>query len=272
MGNFYGLLGEKLGHSFSPIINDFLSKEIGLKGAYNLFEIDRENIQEALAAFKVLKCSGLNVTIPYKIDVIPYLDRLSEEAEKIGAVNTIKFSGKILEGYNTDYYGFGLTLKKYDVPVYGSKIVILGTGGVSKAVEKYLMDEGAGDIKYVSRNPQKFKQNGFEVLSYDDIENLSRCDVIINCTPCGMYPDVDKSAVDRKIIEKFDTAVDLIYNPQNTLFLKMASELGLKTVNGLYMLAAQNAASHNVWNDVNIDISVIDKVYAQISKSLGSDM
>ncbi|MBA5851017.1 shikimate dehydrogenase [Clostridium sp. cel8] len=272
MSNFYGLLGEKLGHSFSPIINSLVLKRIGLSGTYNLFEVKKDNLQQSLNALKILECKGLNVTIPYKIEIMKYLDDVSKEAKNIGAVNTIKFSQDRLKGYNTDYYGFGMTLEKYNIEVKNKHIVILGTGGASRAVERYVVDNGVGNITYVSRNPKENFRNDFNVISYEELNELKDVDIIINCTPCGMYPNVDKSPVKKEILNKFNAAVDLIYNPENTLFLKMGKELGLKTVNGMYMLIAQNLASQKIWHDMDIDIKVVDDVYDEILKSIRSKM
>lgn len=266
MNGFYGLIGEKLGHSFSPLINSMVLKKIGLEGNYNLFEVERPNIKKALEGLKVLGCRGSNVTIPYKVEVMKYLDEISEEAENIGAVNTIKFCSDKLRGYNTDYYGFGMTLKKYKIDVKGRHVVILGTGGASRAVERYILDNGAADIVYVSRTPEKNAKREFEVISYDELKNIKDSDIIINCTPCGMYPNVDSCPVDNKILGRFSAAVDLIYNPENTLFLKNGKQMGLKTVNGLYMLIAQNAASQRIWHDMDISLEIVDQVYDEFGK------
>lgn len=266
MSGFYGLIGKKLGHSFSQVINDILLSKIGLNGTYNMFEIKRENLKRALDGLKVLGCKGANVTIPYKIEIMRFMDKISKEACEIGAINTIKFCNDNLEGYNTDYYGFGMTLKKYKIDVFNKNVIILGTGGASMAVEKYIEDKGASNITYVSRNPYQNQKAGFNVISYEKLKNVKNYNIIINCTPCGMYPEVNNSAVDSKILGKFDTAIDLIYNPKDTLFLKMAKKLGLNTINGLYMLIAQNVASNRIWHDVDISLNVVDLVYDEFNK------
>lgn len=264
MSNFYGLIGEKLGHSFSPTINGLVLKKINANGVYNLFEVKKGNLKEAVNGLKVLGCSGANVTIPYKIEVMKYLDEISEEASKVGAVNTIVFGGDRLKGYNTDYFGFGLTLQKYKINVKNQSAYILGTGGASKAVLRYLADNGIKAMTYVSRNASETLKNDIAVISYEELKKHSG-DMIINCTPCGMYPAVDNCPVDKEVLSKFNTAVDLIYNPEYTLFLKLGMELGLKTANGLYMLIAQNAAAQNVWRGINIPLKVIDEVYKEIT-------
>lgn len=266
MSNFYGLIGEKLGYSLSPQIHKLILEKIKSEGSYNLFEMKKEDLQRSVQGLKALGAKGVNVTIPYKIQVIEYLDNLSKEAEKIGAVNTISFSNGVLTGYNTDYYGFGESLKNAQVNVYNKKAAILGSGGASKAVVQYLIDNGISDIIYVSRNPQYAEENvkSFKIISYDDMDNLTNQDIIINGTPCGLYPKVEYSPVSENILSKFSVAVDLIYNPSETLFLKQAGKMGLKTVNGLYMLVAQAVASQEIWNGIKIDKEYIDEIYREI--------
>lgn len=263
MSNLYGLIGEKLGHSLSPEIHELLLNRLKQKGYYDLFEIERENIAPALYGLKTLKARGVNVTIPYKIDVMDYMDKLSGEAERIGAVNTIAFENNILTGYNTDYFGFGSALKKAEIKVENKGFVILGTGGASKAVVQYLIDNNAGKIVYISRDPNKALSNypNIRIVSYKDLGSLFNMDAIINCTPLGMYPDINTSPVNSEILSSFKAAVDLIYNPEETQFLKSAASLGLKTLNGLYMLVAQAAAAQEIWNKTYINNEVVDEVY-----------
>ncbi len=273
MSNFYGLIGEKLGHSLSPEIHNLILERINKKGSYSLFEIKKENLATALIGLKALEAKGVNVTIPYKIDVMKYLDKISIEAEKIGAVNTISFNDGILTGYNTDYTGFGASFKKADIDVKNRRIVILGTGGVSKAVVQFLINNEAADIIFVARNPNKSSNNmnSINVISYSDLNKMGTSDIIINCTPCGMYPNVEASPVGKAILSHFSTAVDLIYNPKETLFLREASETGLKALNGLYMLVAQAIAAQEIWNNVKISIEVVDEIYYKIQSKLYGD-
>ncbi|MFL0196672.1 shikimate dehydrogenase [Clostridium sp. WILCCON 0269] len=264
MSNFYGLIGEKLGHSFSPIIHDLILKKISVDGRYNLFEIEAQNLSKAVEALKTLGCKGVNVTIPYKIKIMEYMDYISEEAVKIGAVNTIAFADNGLKAYNTDYYGFGMTLKKYGINVLNKNIIILGTGGASKAVLRYIADKGAKSITYVSRRPESVYKNHINVISYEQLQDIKNGDIIINSTPCGMYPHVDNCPVDRGILSKFNTAVDLIYNPEETMFLKTAKQLGLNIANGLYMLVAQAAAAQQIWQGREISLKVVDEIYYKL--------
>jgi len=222
MEKLYGLIGEKLGHSFSSNIHSSIFSEMNIKGYYHLFEVKRENLKDVVVGLNALGIEGANVTIPYKVDIMKYLDKISEEAKQIGAVNTICIKDGKTVGYNTDYYGFGMMLEKYNVDIKNRKVVILGTGGVSKAVTQYLIDNEVDNIIFVSRNPNKIKVNGFKVIGYDEIKLLEKQDIVINCTPCGMYPDIDTSPITKEGISKFKIVIDMIYNPRETMFLKYA--------------------------------------------------
>ncbi len=267
MSSLYGLIGEKLGHSYSSIIHSIIFNELSIDGYYHLFEVNNEHLKDAVCGLNTLKAKGVNVTIPYKIDIMKYLDDISIESTKIGAINTICFKDNKTIGYNTDYYGFGIMLNKYNVNVKDKTAVILGTGGVSKAVLQYLLDKEINDIVFVSRDiskvNEKFKE--FKLISYDEIKYLKQQDIIINCTPCGMHPNVNISPVNKEDISKFKVAVDLIYNPTQTLFLKYAKELGLVSINGLYMLIGQAVKAQELWNNTEIDSAICDKIYDKIS-------
>lgn len=268
MSNFYGLIGLKLGHSFSPKLHSLILKNTNSNAVYNLFELNQSNLKTAIDGLKALGCMGVNVTIPYKVDVIQYLDTLSHEAKKIGAVNTISFNNGILTGYNTDYDGFGASLKKANIGIKRKNAVILGTGGASKAVVQYLIDNNINEIIFVSRNPKnQCNINNFKIISYNDIEKLKNQDLIINCTPCGMYPDIYDCPIDKNILSKFSTAIDLIYNPSETVFLQQSKEIGLNAVNGLYMLVAQAIASQEIWRRIKISNELVDKIYNEIKMS-----
>lgn len=267
----YGLLGEKLGHSFSPEIHKFVFEKSNKKAIYNLFEVPKDKLKEAIEGFKFIKAKGINVTIPYKTEVIQFLDYISKEAEGIGAVNTLKFSENKLSGYNTDYIGFGKMLKKFKVEVKGSTCVVLGSGGAAKAVVQYISDNKCKKLYIVSRNPEKVSSefSKFEVIDYKALEKLEDGDVIINCTPAGMFPKVGVSPARKEVVARFKAAVDLIYNPLETEFLKYARESKVKAVNGLYMLVGQAIASEEIWNDISIDEEVVDEIYENLLEKLG---
>ncbi|KYH34993.1 shikimate dehydrogenase [Clostridium tepidiprofundi DSM 19306] len=267
MEKLYGLLGEKLGHSLSPQIHSMLFDALNIDAYYHLFEIKKENLRDALYGLKALNVRGVNVTIPYKVDVIEYLDDISEEAKKIGAVNTIHFINDKSIGYNTDYYGFGILLEKYGVNIKNSKAVVLGTGGASKAIVQYLSDNGAKEITLVSRNIYNNKEwlKNFRVISYDRLHALGYNDIVINCTPCGMYPYISDCPIRMHDIYKFRVAIDLVYNPSETVFLSYAKHLGLKAISGSYMLVGQAAKAQEIWNSVKIKPEIIEYIDRQFN-------
>jgi len=243
----FGLIGKKLGHSFSK--NYFENKFKDLKLAeheYQLFPL--ENISE----FKSLllrekELIGLNVTIPYKEEIIPYLNELDETARVIKAVNCIKIISSsndiFLKGYNTDAFGFKQSLKPFLEPQH-ERALILGTGGASKAV-KYVLENLGIQVWEVSRN--KTKENQF---IYDDLnENfLKHFKLIVNATPIGMYPNVDDCpALPYSAIENDFLLYDLVYNPEETLFLKKGREKGAVCINGLSMLYHQADEAWRIW-------------------------
>lgn len=266
----YGLLGEKLGHSLSPSIHNMIFEELGFEAEYNLFEVNHKDLKNAIDNFKKFEFKGINVTIPYKVDVMEYMDQISEEASKIEAINTITFEGGCLKGYNTDYYGFGMLLKKNNIEVKGKIAVILGSGGASKSVYQYLEDNGAGQIIIVSRDPEKARDifKGSKSVSYEELNFIEGGDIIINCTPVGMFPNIDVSPVEEAIIGRFSSAIDLIYNPKETLFLKYAEEKGVKALNGLYMLVGQAVKSQEIWNHIEISDEIAEKIFIKIDATM----
>lgn len=266
MSSIYGLIGEKLSHSLSPQIHSLIFRELNLDNFYHLFEVKKENLRDCILGLKALGIRGVNVTIPYKVQAMDFLDVISDEARSIGAINTIHFKDDKAWGYNTDYYGFGMTLKRYDIDVEGKSAVILGSGGASKAVVQYLVDNHIGEITIASRNPLKIKDEfkNIGLTSYDNISSMTYKDIIINCTPCGMYPNTKDTPLKKEEIAKFRTAVDLIYNPQETVFLRYAKENGIKAVNGLNMLVGQAVKSEELWNGLNIRNEAVDKIYDEV--------
>ncbi len=270
MSLLFGLIGEKLKHSFSPAIHSIIFKELNLDGHYQLFEVKKEDLKDAVYGLKALGAKGVNVTIPYKLDIMEYLDDISDEAKKIGAINTICFKDNKTFAYNTDYFGFGIMLNKFDISIENKKAVVLGTGGAAKSVLQYLIDKNIGDITLVSRdiNRAKEKFTDYRVISYDDIKEIGKKDIVINTTPCGMYPKTNNSPMKKEDMSNFDVAVDLIYNPIETLFLKHAREQGIKRVNGLYMLVGQAVKAQELWNEIDISSEIIDRIYERIVESI----
>ncbi len=239
----YGLLGEKLSHSISPKIHNALFNKNNLEYNYGLFEIEKDNLYKFVELAESYGIKGFNVTIPYKVEIMQYLDEIDEVAKNIGSVNTVKIEkGKKL-GYNTDYYGFETLLKNNEISVENKSVIILGSGGSSKTVEYYCLQNKAQSVKLVTRNNEG-KDEKF--VNYSDLENISY-DVIINTTPVGMYPNMDNSPIVTNLIKKAESVVDIIYNPEKTMLLREAETLGKKIANGKLMLLAQGLKAQEIW-------------------------
>ncbi len=254
----YGLIGGKLGHSFSMGIHEKYFAVIGEDSTYELIETPAENLKSTLQSFLDNGYRGINVTIPHKKAVMEFLDEIAPEAAAIGAVNTIKFENGKLFGFNTDYYGFGKTLDKFGIDINGKKTYILGTGGVANAVSAYCSNNGA-EVIFVSRKPSG------NAIGYDELRDVPSGGILINCTPVGMYPDIDVAPTD--FVDGFEAVVDLIYNPSKTKLLKNAEAHGIKAVNGIYMLVAQAICAEAIWHGTDFDENIIDDIYAQFLKN-----
>ncbi len=242
-----GLLGEKLGHSFSPLIHSrFGSYE------YRLFPTAKDELETFLRSDDF---ENLNVTIPYKKDVILYCDSLSTLASRIGSVNTIKRSNQGLVGHNTDYFGFCHMLKVGNIPIKGEKCVVIGSGGVSATVCVALEDLGAACITVVSRT-----QNTPAYIS-----TLSDHTVVINTSPVGMYPNNGRAPLDLRQFDKLKGVADLIFNPLKTALLLQAEELGVPCIGGLPMLVAQAKQAAEIFDDKTIDNRLLDEVTSEVT-------
>lgn len=250
----YGCIGKKLTHSFS--------KEIHAKLAdyeYELIELNEDKIE---SFFREKNFSAINVTIPYKQTVIPYLDSLSDVAKRIGAVNTIVNKNGKLHGYNTDYYGMKALVEKIGIDIKGKKVLILGTGGTSKTVRVLAEDMGASDVITVSRKKSE------NYVTYEEaVNNHSDADVIINTTPSGMYPDCDSVPIDISAFGKIEGIVDAVYNPLRTNLVLNAEAKGIKAEGGLYMLVMQAVVAVEKFLDTEIPKTVADNVYASVFAS-----
>lgn len=263
----YGLIGEKLGHSYSPEIHRAIFELCGIKGEYRLIELKDGQIQSFLNNAGKQGYKGLNVTIPYKKTVIPFMNEISEEAGKIGAVNTITVENG-LKGYNTDYFGIKYTFLKNRISVTGRNVLVAGSGGASKSVIAYLLDNNVKCVYMASRNPEKISAGHERIIpvSYEEIINYTPFDIVINTTPVGMFPNVGLTPLKPKQVKGAVFLFDLIYNPAKTELVKIADELGIPNVNGLYMLVAQAVKAQEIWNGKNFDIDFIDAVYNRIAK------
>lgn len=225
-----GLLGEKLSHSFSPIIHNYIYKELSINLSYELFEVNQDNILNFKNYMLANDIFAVNITIPYKKVFLDNVDCLSESVKKINSMNLLYIKDGRFYADNTDYEGFNYTLIKNNIDVKGKIVYIMGNGGAALTVRKVLEDLGAKKIVNI------FRENKKSPIIFDT-ENMG--DILINTTPLGMYPNTHQKFVPDNFLANFKIAIDLIYNPIETELLKSAKELGLKTINGVSMLIEQ---------------------------------
>ena len=239
-----GLLGRKLGHSYSPQIHSHLGDY-----SYALFEKEPEELED------FLRCgdfTGINVTIPYKKDVIPYLDELSPTAQKMGSVNTVvRRADGTLFGHNTDYFGFTALVKHSGIPVEGKNVLVLGSGGTSNMAVTALKDLGAQPI-VISRSGEN---------NYHNLHLHTDASVIVNATPVGMYPNTGVSPIDLKQFSHLEGVLDVVYNPARTQLLLDAEALGIPCENGLWMLVAQAKEASEYFTGTSLPDTCIEKIH-----------
>ena len=246
-----GLLGRKLGHSYSPQIHNLLGDY-----SYVLFEKEPEELENFL---KNGDFSGLNVTIPYKKEVIPYLSELSPTAQKMGCVNTVlRRSDGTLYGHNTDYFGFTSLVRHARLSVAGKKVLVLGSGGASNTAVAALKDLGASPV-VISRSGEN---------NYQNLHRHTDAAAIVNTTPVGMYPNTGVSPIDLGRFPHLEGVLDVIYNPARTQLLLDAEKLGIPRENGLWMLVAQAKEAAEVFTGGKISDAVIEKIYRQLSHQM----
>lgn len=246
-----GLLGRKLGHSYSPQIHNLLGDY-----SYVLFEKEPEELENFL---KNGDFSGLNVTIPYKKEVIPYLSELSPTAQKMGCVNTVlRRSDGTLYGHNTDYFGFTSLVRHAGLSVAGKKVLVLGSGGASNTAVAALKDLGASPV-VISRSGEN---------NYQNLHRHTDAAAIVNTTPVGMYPNTGVSPIDLGLFPHLEGVLDVIYNPARTQLLLDAEKLGIPRENGLWMLVAQAKEAAEVFTGEKISDEVIEKIYRQLSHQM----
>ena len=253
----FGLLGKKLSHSLSPLLHKVFFEEFGVEAEYNLYEVTETEIDNFKSYMLENSIEGVNITVPYKKVFLDKLDFISDEAKAIGAINLLYIKDNKFYGDNTDYYGFKQTLISNQINPSGKKIAIIGRGGASSSVYKVLKDMGAEDITLYFR-----KDKLSEIEFPENIEG----DMIINTTPVGMYPNIEDNIVDEQILKKFKIAIDLIYNPLETKFLKIARENGLKTINGMEMLIEQALKTDEILYDIVLSNQLREKIIKKIIK------
>ena len=250
----YGCIGKKLTHSFSKEIHGRLADY-----GYELIELTEE---EVASFFTKKEFAAVNVTIPYKQTVLPYLDDISPVAQRIGAVNTVVNKDGRLYGYNTDYHGMKALLERVGIGLEGKKVLILGTGGTARTARAVAEDLGAAQILTVSRG----KMGPF--ITYEEaVRDHTDADVIINTTPVGMYPELGAKPIDIGAFPRLSGLIDAVYNPLRTQLVLDALERGIRAEGGLYMLVMQAVVAVEHFLDTEIDRSVADRVFASVLAS-----
>ncbi len=249
----YGLIGEKLGHSFSKEIH---TEYFGLD--YCLKELRPQEVADFL---KKREFKGINVTIPYKQTVMPYLDSVSKVAEKIGAVNTIINNGGKLEGYNTDFLGLKNMIEKSGISLRDKNVLILGGGATSKTAFAVAEECGALKITRVSRKESN------HTVSYAKAKEMTETQVVINTTPVGMYPKIDESLINISDFPILEGVFDAIYNPLCSRLVADAKKCGITACGGLYMLVSQAVFAAELFTKTDIPNKKIDSIYNEIYKS-----
>lgn len=239
----YYLIGEKLSHSYSGEIHSFFGLD------YKIKELPPDKVGEFLLKKEY---GGLNVTVPYKQTVIPFLDELDESAAKIGAVNVIANANGKLKGYNTDYYGLKYALLSAGIVLEGKNVLIAGSGGAAKTAEKLAEDSNAKSVEKVSRTG---------VTNYGNVYEKTDTQIIINATPVGMYPHPEGEILEPKLFKNLEDVFDCVYNPLKTRLVLKAEKLGIKAEGGLKMLVCQALFSQKIWGERAEFENDTEKVY-----------
>lgn len=273
------LLGSPVAHSISPMMHNEAFRQLGLDYAYLAFDVDLEHLKDAVDGLKVLNCRGFNCTMPHKTLICEYVDHLSQAASLIGAVNTVVNDNGILTGHNTDGIGYMQSVSSAGFDIIGKEMTLLGTGGAATAIAVQAALDGVKKLNIFNRRGASFdraktlvdslnKQTNCHVSLYDIADtttlttSLKNSCILTNATSVGMAPDTEQSIITDKSLFHEDLIVsDIIYNPEETLLLRLAKEAGCAAFNGLYMLLYQGAEAFRIWTGKNMPVSLIKEKY-----------
>jgi len=270
----YAVLGERLGHTWSPYIHNTLFKAAGMDAVYLPVTIDREHLASVVDVLRY-SFSGFNVTIPYKERILPFLDELDARAEAMLAVNTVEIRDGRLIGHITDGLGMMRAIMEKGIGVDGISALILGGGGAARVAGYEILERG-GKVMFALRSPEKgpllvrsFLREFPDAAGRIDYTILNGIkgsyDLVINCTPVGMYPDTERSPVDRQVLERCGAVFDAVYNPRVTRLLQMAGECGIPAVEGFGMLYYQAVEAERFWNPGRVpEKSVLREIYQSL--------
>jgi len=278
-----GLIGNPVEHTMSPVIHNTLAKETGENLVYVPFHVSTGYIGEAVEGAYALNLLGLNVTVPYKSDVLPYLTDIDPLAERIGAVNTLVRQENGFKGYNTDMPGLYRAMQDDGVDIEGEKVLILGAGGVARAVAMLLADKKASEIILLNRTVERAQVIVNEVNAYTgekiasamaltDYVNLPENEkyLAIQATNVGMHPNIEDVVIgEEAFYQRIHTGYDLIFNPSQTRFMQLVQEQGGKAYNGLKMLLYQGIIAYELWTGKRIENALAEQVYDNMKAAMG---
>ena len=256
-----GLIGDPVEHTMSPVMHNAAFRKTGVDYIYLPFRVRKEELDKAMEGMRALNIRGLNVTIPHKVTVLQFLDKLDSLAEKIEAVNTIVNDDGVLTGYNTDASGFLQALLEKGIEPKGKNVVILGAGGASRAISFILADRGANPVilnrlleldwakELAGKISQTFNKevDALELNRENLVETLGKADILVNATSLGMNPNIDQTPVPSDLLRPGLIVFDIVYNPIKTSLLKEAEAAGAETIGGLDMLVWQGALAFEKW-------------------------
>jgi len=262
----YWLIGDPIEHTMSPAMHNAAFEKLGLRYVYVPLRVKREELEETIKGARALNIRGLNVTIPHKVAVIPFLDELDGLARKIGAVNTIVNDDGTLTGYNTDAIGFLQALAERGIEPEGKRVLILGAGGAARAISFILAEKGA-NLAILNRTLDRAREcadmipeggvSALELNKRNLAEALEKADIVVNATSAGMSPNVDETLVASTFIKPSHVVFDIVYNPIKTRLLWEAEEAGAKTVSGLDMLLWQGALAFEKWTGLKAPVQLM---------------
>ncbi|MCC8161505.1 MAG: shikimate dehydrogenase [Oscillospiraceae bacterium] len=271
-----GIIGYPVEHTFSPNMHNFISETIHNNYVYCAWRVKPENLKEAIDGMRALDIKGLNVTAPHKVEVMKYLDCVDDTARQLGSVNTVVNRGGRLCGYNTDADGFCMSLDRAGIKIKDSRILIIGAGGVTRPTLIRLIDNGAASVTVLNRTKSKahalaediLKCKGFKINT--EIDTL-KFDIVINTTSAGMEPqenvlptDNIEEIEDLSFIDSNTAVVDMIYNPDETLFLKEAKKRGALTLNGLGMLIYQGVIAYELFTGIKLPEDMGERIKREV--------
>lgn len=277
-----GVFGNPVEHTMSPAIHNTLARETGINLVYVPFHVENDKVGDAVRGAYALNLLGCNVTVPHKMAVIPYLSEMDDLAQKIGAVNTLVRTETGYKGYNTDMPGLYRAMTEDGIRIEGERIIILGAGGVARAVALLLGEKKAEELIILNRTEEKARaiaeevnrvsgRNFAKAMKLADYTKLPEEKYLcIQATNIGMYPKTDEAVIeDETFYRKIHTGYDLVYRPAVTKFMQLVRDNGGRSCNGLKMLLWQGVIAYELWNNVSITEAQADAAYAAMKKAMG---